>query len=151
MVHRIDIVLVDDNPTERLLFEDAMLASKQYVKDVQLSNGGPDLLLRLRGDHPDGNSPATARPDLIILDLNMPGMNGFEVLELLAADKEFCKMPVVVLSGSNDAEDIKRCYKLGASGFVVKPETHDELIAMFKRLTRYWAAFVKVNTKHAYI
>ena len=78
------------------------------------------------------------RPDLILLDLKLPGMDGFEVLKNLKQIKWFQQVPVVMLTTSCRREEIEKAYQLGAGGFVVKSEDFSELIAKLKRVKEYW-------------
>ena len=78
------------------------------------------------------------RPDLVLLDLKLPGMDGFEVLKSLKKVKWFEHVPIVILTTSCRREEIEKAYQLGASGFVVKSEDFGELIAKLKRVKDYW-------------
>jgi len=143
MNNPISIVFADDNPTERMLFEDAMLASREYVNDVKFSSDGVELLHLLRCEGKHEMSCPLHLPDLVVLDLNMPTMTGFEVLQEIRKDEKLKTIPVVVLSASDDAADIKRCYALGASGYIVKPGNHEDLKTAFLQLTSYWATLMR--------
>jgi two-component system response regulator len=79
-----------------------------------------------------------AAPGLILLDLNMPGMDGRKTLEIIKHNPVLKKIPVVVLTTSSDERDIKACYELGANTYVQKPVDFDGLIAAVKRLKQYW-------------
>lgn len=78
------------------------------------------------------------RPGLVLLDLNMPGMGGARVLEAIKSSDELRRVPVVVLTTSNDPRDIDRCYALGANSYVQKPVDLDGLFAAMRRLKEYW-------------
>ena len=78
------------------------------------------------------------RPDLVLLDLKLPGMDGFEVLKNLKQVKWFEHVPIVILTTSCRREEIEKAYQLGAAGFVVKAEDFGELIAKLKRVKDYW-------------
>lgn len=81
---------------------------------------------------------AVKRPDLILLDLNMPGMDGRQALEIIKGNDELKKIPVVVLTTSNDSIDVEKCYEIGASGYVQKPVEFERLVATVSTLKDYW-------------
>lgn len=108
------ILLIDDNSTDVLLtqiaFEDAQLAH-----ELTIASDGVEGLAALRGAAPD------ARPDLVLLDLNMPRMGGLEVLEHVKADAALARVPIFVLLASANEEDVWRSRQLRADGFLPKP------------------------------
>ena len=77
-------------------------------------------------------------PALILLDLNMPGIDGRAILEILKQDKELRRIPVLILTTSNDARDINRCYDLGASTYIQKPVDFNGLVHVAKQIRSYW-------------
>jgi two-component system response regulator len=79
-----------------------------------------------------------ARPGLILLDLNMPGQDGRKTLEIIKQSQELKKIPVVILTTSDDERDVKACYELGANTYIQKPVDFDGLIAAIKQLKEYW-------------
>ncbi len=81
-------------------------------------------------------------PALVLLDLNMPGMHGVEVLSMMKAAPNFCRIPVVIMTGTLNKAEIKRCYDLGANSFLVKPASFDELTALLKSVVQYWLDMV---------
>ena len=149
VVKRIAIIMVDDDEDDRMLFEDAVQASKENIKDTQFSIDGVDLLERLRGEGAYADKGDVKLPDLIILDLNMPRMNGYEVLEELGNDKLFDNIPVVVMSTSGAECDVQRCYSLGASGFIIKPDSYEGVVETVKSLTEYWSTTMTVPARTA--
>jgi two-component system response regulator len=78
------------------------------------------------------------KPGLILLDLNMPGMDGRRTLEIIKQQKGLKKIPVVILTTSDDERDVKACYELGANTYIQKPVDFDGLIAAIKQLKEYW-------------
>jgi two-component system, response regulator len=84
------------------------------------------------------NAEATSLPGLILLDLNMPGMDGRKTLEIIKRTDALKKIPVVVLTTSDDERDVKVCYELGANTYIQKPVDFDGLIAAIQRLKEYW-------------
>ncbi len=139
----ITILVADDDPDDRMLIEDAFQESKlqnerRFVKD------GIELLeyLQRRGAYADpADSP---RPDVILLDLNMPRMDGREALSIIKADPNIKLIPVVVLTTSKAEEDILRTYDLGVNSFITKPVTFDGLVDIVKVLSSYWFQIVKL-------
>ena len=134
---RVVILLAEDDPgdqelTRRALQEDVVRADLHIVCD------GEELLdyLFRRGEY---ESPEKSpRPDLILLDLNMPKINGREALELLKQDVELSRIPVVVLTTSEQETDILRSYDLGCSSYIHKPVDIDQFISAIRKLGRYW-------------
>lgn len=141
---RIAIVMVDDDEDDRMLFEDAVLDASDIIAGARYSIDGVDLLelLRCQGKYADAKTEPL--PDLIVLDLNMPRMNGYEVLEAMRSDSLLNNIPVVVMSTSNNDADVKRSYHLGASGFIVKPNTYEGVVETVKALANYWANVMRV-------
>lgn len=133
--------MADDDPEDRLLtrdaFEECRLRNPLYfVED------GAELLdyLQRRGTYSEPR-PAP-RPGLILLDLNMPRIGGFEVLEEIKQDPRFRRIPVVVMTTSRAEEDKLRSFELGVSGFISKPVTFDGLVHAIQALGRYWFEIV---------
>ena len=134
------ILMVDDDEEDFVLVKEA-LESKQYKVDLYWAEDGYEAMnfLFRRGIYK--NAPI---PDLILLDLNMPGKNGFEVLRELKAQEKFRKIPVVILTSSRDRENVSRGYGIGASSFMLKPMTFDEMANAMQSLCEYWFALVKL-------
>jgi CheY-like chemotaxis protein len=132
------IVIADDDSDDRLMIEDAFkenhLANPRiYVED------GEKLLHYLRSDQRTSEmAGGQPRPALILLDLNMPRLDGRGVLAQLKADPELRRIPVVVLTTSKLEEDILKTYDLGVSSFITKPVTFDALVDVVKSLNDYW-------------
>ena len=83
-------------------------------------------------------APGAARPGLILLDLNMPGQDGRKTLEIIKRSSELKKIPVVILTTSDDERDVKCCYELGANTYIQKPVDFDGLISAIRQLKEYW-------------
>jgi two-component system response regulator len=118
------ILLIEDNPDD---FE----ACARSFKTVGLANP-----LHQAGKY--ASSVGAERPALILLDLNMPGLDGRALLEIVKQDKLLRRIPVVILTTSTDARDIDRCYELGASTYIQKPVDFDGLIHVAKVIRDYW-------------
>lgn len=143
---RVVILLAEDDPgdqelTRRALQEDVVRSDLRIVGD------GEELLdyLFRRGEYADPQQ--SPRPDLILLDLNMPKVNGREALEQLKQDAELSRIPVVVLTTSEQEADILRSYDLGCSSYIQKPVDIDQFISAVRKLGRYW--FEVVTLPHA--
>ena len=119
------------------------MAQARLANPLCCVSNGEELLnyLKLHG----GRS-STGRPGLILLDLNMPRMDGREALRLLKADPVLRSIPVVIMTTSKAEEDILRSYDLGANSFVTKPVTFNGLVAIMNDLGRYWFEIVDLPT-----
>ena len=135
------ILLAEDNPAEQNLARRALEKGVMQCDLRVVSDGeeAMDYLLR-RGPYSDPEQ--SPRPHLILLDLNMPKLDGRQVLERIKADPALLKIPVVVLTTSRHDEDVARCYELGCNSFISKPvEIHDFLDAV-RQLSCYWLRLV---------
>jgi CheY-like chemotaxis protein len=139
----VQILMAEDDPDDRLLAEKAL---KEYrLKNcIRFVEDGEELLdyLRRRGKYSDPASSPT--PGLILLDLNMPRMDGREALAEIKADSQLRKIPVVVLTTSRAEEDILRSYDLGVNSYITKPVTFQGLAEVMKALSIYWFEIVKL-------
>ena len=137
----ITILLADDDEDDRLMTRDAL-------RDARLSNelrtviDGVDLLAYLRREGEYSDPASSPRPGLILLDLNMPRMDGREALAEIKADPELRSIPVVVLTTSKAEEDVVRSYDLGVNSFITKPVTFLGLVEVMKIFSRYWLEIV---------
>ena len=143
LVESITILMADDDPDDQLLTREA-LEENRLDNEILFVNDGIELLdyLYRRGRFAEPN--AAPRPDLILLDLNMPRMDGREALAHIKADPMLRRIPVVVLTTSKAEEDILRSYDLGVNSFVVKPVTFEGLVAAVRTLTDYWFSIVQL-------
>ena len=137
----ITILLADDDEDDRLMTRDALRDARLH-NDLRFVIDGVDLLdyLHHRGRHSD---PASSpRPGLILLDLNMPRMDGREALKEIKANPDLRSIPVIILTTSKAEEDIIRTYDLGVNSFITKPVTFLGLVDVMKVFTRYWLEIV---------
>lgn len=136
----IDILLVEDNPGDVRLtqeaFKDGMLRNNLHV--AMDGEQALDFLYR-RGQFLDA-----PRPDLILLDLNLPKMNGREVLAAIKQDVDLKQIPVVVLTTSQDEADITESYRQFASSYIVKPVSMDKFLKVVSSFKQYWLSVVKL-------
>ncbi|MDC0712282.1 response regulator [Stigmatella sp. ncwal1] len=133
----ITILMADDDADDRELAREALRVS-QIPSDLRCVEDGEELFeyLNRRGRYSD---PQTApAPGLILLDLNMPRMDGREVLRTLKNDPLLKRIPVIILSTSRRDEDVLRSYDLGANCFITKPGSFSELIQLMKVLDAHW-------------
>ena len=135
------ILLADDDEEDRMLACDALTESR-LSNDITCVTDGEDLMdyLQHRGKYaPPFEAP---RPGLILLDLNMPKMDGREALREIKSDPELRQIPVVIMTTSKAQEDIFHSYDSGASSFISKPVTFEGLVDLMKGLGRYWFEIV---------
>src|ERR1051325_9709098 len=139
----ITILLADDDEEDRMLTSDA-LAESRLVNDLRFVEDGQELLdyLYRRGKFAAPNAAPT--PGLILLDLNMPRMDGREALREIKADPELRRIPIIVLTTSKAEEDIYRTYDLGANSFISKPVQFTSLVEVMKEIKRYWIEIVEL-------
>jgi CheY-like chemotaxis protein len=140
----ITILLADDDEDDRLLTADALKRSR-LINDIRFVVDGEDLMHYLRGDGayaPGGIS--APRPGLVLLDLNMPKKDGREALAEIKADASLRRIPVVVLTTSNDEADVLRTYDLGVNSFITKPVTFAGLVEVMRSWTQYWFEIVEL-------
>ncbi len=143
MSSRLPIILMaDDDEDDRLLTAEAF-AEGGLGNELRFVEDGQALLDYLAGSPPYADAEAHPRPSLILLDLNMPRMDGREALKRIKADPSLCTIPVVVMTASRVEEDILRSYDVGAAGFVVKPVTLPALVGVLQSLQRYWFNIVE--------
>ena len=145
----IRILMADDDPDDCMLTRDAF-AEAHLINEISFVTNGQELLdyLRHQGKYAPPNS--AARPNLILLDLNMPVKNGREALQEIKADPELRSIPVIILTTSQAEEEVLRAYDLGASSFITKPVLFESMIEIVKSLGEYWFEIVELpNTKAA--
>ncbi len=137
----VTILCAEDDPDDRVLMHDALMESR-LGNELRFVEDGVELMEYLyhRGRWRDrGSSP---RPGLILLDLNMPRMDGREALAAIKADPDLRQIPVIVLTTSSAETDVYRSYDIGANSYVVKPVTFESLVEVVRHLGRYWFQIV---------
>lgn len=136
------LLLADDDPDDRMLALEAF-AESRLTNPVVTVTDGQELLDYLQGTGSyEGQRPP--RPGIILLDLNMPRVDGREALHRIKSDPELRRIPVVVLTTSKASEDIVRAYDLGVNSFITKPVTFDQLIVVLRDLAHYWLQIVEL-------
>lgn len=139
----IRLLLVEDNPADVDLTLESLETSRLTLEVAVVRNGAEalDYLFR-RGDH-----AGAPRPDLVLLDLNLPRRNGREVLGEMKEDPELCRIPVVVLTSSDADADIIRSYELGANCYVTKPTDLQAFEKIVHSVEGFWFTVVELPTR----
>lgn len=128
------ILLVEDNPDDVELTRIAMLDAG-ISADLSVVADGFEALQFLRQEEPWGHAE---RPDLILLDLNLPQLDGRELLRIVKSDADLCAIPVVVLTTSVDRNDVQAAYESHANSFISKPADFDEYVNALRSLRDFW-------------
>ena len=136
----IEILFVEDNPGDVRLTQEALREAKMRIQ-VRVVWDGEEALEYLRKEGQYADAP---RPDLILLDLNLPKRNGREVLSEIKADRDLRSIPVVVLTSSKAEEDIAKSYNLHANCYVTKPADVDQFMRVVQSIERFWLTIVKL-------
>jgi CheY-like chemotaxis protein len=136
----LEILLVEDNPGDVRLTREAMKEGKVLNK-LNVVMDGMEAMAYLRNE---GNYKDAARPDLVLLDLNLPKKNGREVLEEIKEDPDLKRIPVVVLTISEDEQDILRSYDLHANCYITKPVDLQQFISVVNAVEDFWLTVVKL-------
>lgn len=131
------ILVVEDDPNDQALIERAF-RSNGVTGPIHVLGNGLEAIAYLMGEGPFTDRSKFAYPTFIITDLKMPGADGFEVLQHLKSNPAWAIIPTVVLSASNDPDDIRTSYLLGASSYHVKPTGFEELCQQLRILHDYW-------------
>jgi chemotaxis family two-component system response regulator Rcp1 len=136
----IEILLVEDNPGDVRLTMEALADGKIYNKITAVNDGQEAMdYLRKAGKFAD-----SVRPDIILLDLNLPKKDGREVLHEVKSDLKLNKIPIIVLTTSQAEQDIAMCYERHANCFVSKPVDFEQFITVVRSLENFWFSIVKL-------
>lgn len=139
----IEILLVEDNSGDARLAREALRDAKVRNNLTWISDGAEALAFLRR----QGKYSAAPRPDLILLDLNLPRKDGREVLTEIKADDKFKRIPVVVLTTSQAEEDVLRAYHLNANCYITKPVDLDQFMKVVKTIEDFWLTIVKLPSE----
>jgi len=139
----VQILLVEDNPGDVRLTREALKEAK-FRNKVQVVGDGVEALAYLRQQ---GEYTGAMRPHLIMLDLNLPRMDGREVLAAIKKDADLRRIPVVVLSSSEAEADIARAYELHANAYVTKPVDIEHFLQVVKAIEEFWVEIVKLPSE----
>lgn len=139
-IKSIEVLLIEDSRADVRLTREALYASKIKI-DLDVVHDGVEALefLKNKGEYKDA-----IRPDLILLDLNLPKKDGCEVLKEIKEDEDLRRIPVVILTVSKDEVDIIKTYDLGANCYITKPVNLDQFIAVIKSIEDFWFTVVKL-------
>jgi CheY-like chemotaxis protein len=132
------VILVVDDDADALLFLQEAFKAVGVTSRIQTANSGHEAVAYLKGEGKYANRSEYAYPNFIITDLKMPGLDGFALLKIIKQNPEFAIIPTVIMSGSQDNDDIEKAYLLGASSYHVKPSSPSELRTLVKILHDYW-------------
>ena len=140
---RFAVLLVEDDPMHAKII--SRILSKMAAADVAVACSGEEAVQKLcNADQADGSDSV---PNLIVLDLRLPGMSGLDVLVRIKSDQQLRRTPVVILSASDEPFDIERCFDAGANAFVTKSPNHDEFCASLSRIAGFWGSECQVPVK----
>jgi CheY-like chemotaxis protein len=134
------ILLVEDSPTDIELTVEAF-AEARVANELHVVRNGEDALRFLRREDEYADAPC---PDIVLLDWNLPRMNGAEVLEAIRADERLTHIPVVILTTSSSDEDVARSYRLHANSYVRKPLALDGFMEAMRAIEGYWLSVVRL-------
>lgn len=139
-----DILLIEDEPADANLVRAALKQNKVFC-NLHHVNDGVEALAFL---HREGGAYHTApRPDLILLDLNMPRMNGRELLSAVKSDEALVSIPIVVLTTSDAERDVLASYQLGAASYITKPVDMEQFIDAIRQIDSYWFTLTRLPRK----
>jgi two-component system, chemotaxis family, response regulator Rcp1 len=142
-LYPIEILLVEDNPADVRLTVEALNEQKVYNNLNTVSDGAEALdYLRKKGKYANA-----VRPDLILLDLNLPKVDGREVLREIKSDNDLRSIPVVILTVSKSDEDVMRAYNLYANCYITKPVDFEQFMQVVKSVQDFWLSIVKLPPK----
>ena len=132
----IDLLYIDDNPNDaHLLFR--TLEKQRITSKYFLLKDGEEALEFFFGRLHDNDNPLTW-PKIILLDIKLPKVNGFEVLQRLKSNNTTKKIPVIIFTSSNERQDLELAYQLGANSYLVKPDKYQKLKELVQYLGKYW-------------
>jgi CheY-like chemotaxis protein len=136
------ILVADDDTDDQFMLKEAF-ASLNFDKEIRTVENGEELLdfLNRKGKYSDASLPI---PKLILLDLNMPKIDGRQCLRLIRTNPQYSKIPIIIFSTSNNPEDISQSYELGANSYIIKPYSYNELVEIIDIIKKYWFSVVKI-------
>jgi CheY-like chemotaxis protein len=139
-VKEIEILMVEDNPADVRLAMEVLKENKMH-NHVGIVGDGEEAIAYLRKTGKYANAP---RPDLVLLDLNLPRKDGREVLAEIKADPDLHRIPIVVLTTSSAEEDVLRAYNLNANCYITKPVDFEQFVRVVKSIQDFWFSVVKL-------
>lgn len=142
----VTVLMVDDDE-EDIFATMRAFQHARLVNDFRSVTSGEALFKYLENTVPSAQGGASPRPHIILLDINMPVMNGFQVLEKLRGDSRFMDIPVVMLTTSSTHEDVVASYRRGVNSYICKPVGLDGMIEIADRFEGYWFQLVKLPAR----
>lgn len=130
MKNKLNILLIEDDMIEIMKLNRTISSLKLNHNIVEANNGEEALKILEKKDN---------LPDIILLDLNMPKINGIEFLSILKNDEVLKYIPTIVLTTSNNQKDLLECYKIGIAGYVIKPLKYEDYVSKIERVLNYWS------------
>ncbi len=146
--HHVVLVMVDDDEEDCMLVDKALKLACAGCT-FRCFGDGDKLLDYLNRSGGTSDLETYPLPDLILLDLNMPRMDGRQILKTLKTNNRFRSIPAIILTTSRDLEDVKACYDLGANSYITKQSTFDEVISCIKTLVDYWTEVATLPRRKA--
>ncbi len=137
----VHLLLVEDNAGDVRLVREALRLGGGQQAEISVARDGVEALTFLRRQDPHTTA---VRPDLVLLDLNLPRKSGREVLSEIKADADLCEIPVVVLTTSSSTEDIIFSYRCHANTYIIKPVNLDQYVEMLRSLQEYWTRVARL-------
>lgn len=126
----LNILLIEDDMIEVMKFQRTISSLKLDHKIIEANNGEEALTILNKKDE---------LPDIILLDLNMPKINGIEFLNILKSDDVLRYIPTIILTTSQNQKDLLECYKIGIAGYVLKPLKYEDYVSKMEKLLAYWS------------
>lgn len=145
-MNHVDILLVEDSPADVLITREAF-AEFKIINTLHVVEDGVEALAFL---NQDGKYASVPRPDLILLDLNLPRKNGREVLAEIKADARFKSIPVVILTTSHSEKDVLQAYDQHANCYIVKPVGFDNFVEAVKTIRQFWFSVVTLPPEESH-
>ncbi|WP_299102212.1 response regulator [uncultured Winogradskyella sp.] len=133
----LNILLIEDDMIEVMKLNRAVTSLQLNHKITEANNGEDALKILEQKDN---------LPDIILLDLNMPKINGIEFLKILKSDDRLMYIPTIILTTSNNQRDLLECYKVGVAGYVLKPLKYEEYVSKIEKLLSYWSINQLITT-----
>jgi CheY-like chemotaxis protein len=139
----LEILLVEDDPGDVAMTREALGESKMLI-NLRVATNGEEAISYLRREHPFEDA---RRPDLVLLDLNLPRLSGPEVLAIVKADPELLRIPVVILTTSQADEDVIRSYDLHANAYVTKPVGFASFVSVVRQIDEFFLTIVRLPSR----
>jgi CheY-like chemotaxis protein len=135
------ILLVEDNPADAQMLRTALAKAGTPVEITHVKDGVEAV------EYLEQDRTPSRLCDVVLLDLNLPRMSGFEVLEYIRSREDLKSLPVVIMSGSSNADEIDRCYQAGANSYICKPIHLDDILSTTAGFIAYWSNCVKLPSR----